>query len=92
MAVLQLMRVVDGLIDFYGWLVIIWCLLSWFPIREGSLIGDIATVINRIVSPYMNLFRRFIPPIMGIDFSPIIGLMVLQLVRNLLVRVLAGVL
>ena len=80
---LQLVLVLVRLIDFYEWLVVIWCILSWFPIREGSIVGDIATVINRLVAPFMNIFRRFIPPLMGIDLSPIVGIVALNALQRL---------
>lgn len=88
MVLYQVAKVLNGLIDFYEWLVIAWCLLSWFPLREGSFIADVAVVVNNIVAPYMGLFRRFIPPVMGIDFSPILGVLVLQVIQSALPRLL----
>ena len=86
----RLINLISALVNFYEWLVIIWCFMSWFPLREGSLMYDVAVVINRIVSPYMNLFRRFIPPLGGMDFSPIVGLFVLSFGERLVFRLLLG--
>lgn len=86
----RLINLISALVNFYEWLVIIWCFMSWFPLREGSLMYDIAVVIDRIVSPYMNLFRRFIPPLGGMDFSPIVGLFVLSFGERLIFRLLLG--
>lgn len=86
----RLINLISALVNFYEWLVIIWCFMSWFPLREGSLMYDVAVVIDRIVSPYMNLFRRFIPPLGGIDFSPIVGLFVLSFGERLIFRLLLG--
>lgn len=86
----SVLRVITSLLDFYEWLIIAWCLLSWFPMREGSLVADIATVINRLVAPYMALFRRFIPPLGGVDFSPVVAILVLSFVERALVRVVMG--
>lgn len=86
----RLINLISALVNFYEWLVIIWCFMSWFPLREGSLMYDVAVVINRIVSPYMNLFRRFIPPLGGMDFSPIVGLFVLSFGERLIFRLLLG--
>lgn len=90
MEMYRIVNLVSALVNFYEWLVIIWCFMSWFPLREGSLIYDIAVVIDRIVSPYMNIFRRFIPPLGGMDFSPIVGLFVLSFGERLLFRLLLG--
>ena len=90
MEMYRIVNLISALVNFYEWLVIIWCFMSWFPLREGSLIYDIAVVIDRIVSPYMNIFRRFIPPLGGMDFSPIVGLFVLTFGERLLFRLLLG--
>lgn len=86
----RLINLISALVNFYEWLVVIWCFMSWFPLREGSLMYDVAVVIDRIVSPYMNLFRRFIPPLGGMDFSPIVGLFVLSFGERLIFRLLLG--
>lgn len=86
----RIINLISALVNFYEWLVIIWCFMSWFPLREGSLMYDVAVVIDRIVSPYMNLFRRFIPPLGGMDFSPIVGLFVLSFGERLIFRLLLG--
>lgn len=86
----RLINLISALVNFYEWLVIIWCFMSWFPLREGSLMYDVAVVIDRIVSPYMNLFRRLIPPLGGMDFSPIVGLFVLSFGERLIFRLLLG--
>lgn len=90
MEMYRIVNLISALVNFYEWLVIIWCFMSWFPLREGSLIYDIAVVIDRIVSPYMNIFRRFIPPLGGMDFSPIVGLFVLSFGERLLFWLLLG--
>lgn len=90
MEMYRIVNLISALVNFYEWLVIIWCFMSWFPLREGSLGYDIAVVIDRIVSPYMNIFRRFIPPLGGMDFSPIVGLFVLSFGERLLFRLLLG--
>lgn len=86
MSAYQIARLITSLVDFYEWLVIIWCFLSWIPRRSGGLLDDIAVVINNIVSPYMGLFRRFVPPIGGLDFSPVVGLLVLGVAQRFLIQ------
>lgn len=61
-------------------------ILSWFP-KTAHL--KITRFIGFYTDPYLNLFRKIIPPIGGmIDLSPILALFVLQLAENLLFRVL----
>ena len=92
MLIYQIGQVIRALLNFYEMLIVVWCILSWFPVREGSLVGDVAVVVNRLVAPYMNLFRRFVPPLGGIDFSPIIAIFALSISENVVLRLLGALL
>lgn len=80
-----ILLIITRLIDAYSWVIVIWAILSWVPMSSSaSLVQDIREVLDRLVSPYINLFRRYIPPFGGIDFSPMVALIVLEIVRNFL--------
>lgn len=64
------------LIDLYSWALIIYILLSWFPNARESSFGQI---LSRICEPYLEPFRRFVPPLGMIDISPIVAIFVLKL-------------
>lgn len=85
---LTIARLVQTLFNFYSFLVLAYCLLSWFPIRSGGLMEDIGAVLQSIVGPYLNPFRRFLPPMGGIDWSPVLAILVLNLLENLIIRLL----
>ena len=74
--------------NFYELLIVIYCLLSFFPMRQGGLLHDVAAVLDSIVGPYLNLFHRLIPPMAGIDFSPVIALLALSLAERLIFNIL----
>ncbi|MDO4538401.1 MAG: YggT family protein [Coriobacteriales bacterium] len=76
------------LIDFYQILIVVWCILSWIPMREGGIMYDVASAINTLVSPYVNLFRRFLPPLGGIDLSPMLAIVVLMLIERGIMSIL----
>ncbi len=84
----SLAYVVMRLFEFYEILVVVWCILSWIPFSPDGLLGDVATVIDRIVRPYVGVFQRFIPPVGGLDFSPVIALVVLSFIERLVVGIL----
>ena len=44
--------------------------------------------LNETVQPYLNLFRRFIPPLGMFDLSPIVGIILLQVVGGLVTSLL----
>ena len=88
MELVQLLSLIQRLFDIYGWLIVIWCVLSWFPMRPGGFVDDLRGALGMLVEPYLNLFRRFIPPLGGIDFSPIVAILVLTAIERLVFTIL----
>ena len=76
------------LFRFYIGLVTVWCILSWLPLPQQGIIADVVSAIDRLVRPYVDLFRRFIPPFGGLDFSPIVAIVVLGLIERLILSIL----
>ena len=57
-----------------------------FPTDRGIL-ADINRVLAKVCDPYLNLFRKLIPPLGGmVDVTPIIALLVLQFGVRLLIN------
>jgi uncharacterized protein YggT (Ycf19 family) len=73
-------------IQFYTWLIIAYVLMSWFPI--SGVFQDLYNVLASIVEPYLGIFRRIIPPMGAFDISPIVSILVLNLVAELISRLL----
>ena len=73
--------VVAGLVRFYEILIFAYVILSWF--RPTGVIFDLYRTLALVCEPYISLFRRFVPVAQvgggGLDFSPFIALLVLQL-------------
>ena len=46
--------------------------------------------LRDVCEPYLRIFRRFIPMIGPLDISPIVGLLVLQIVGNIVVSAVHG--
>jgi YggT family protein len=79
----------------YFILIFIRILLSWVP-RMPYYPWLRATVdfIHQVVDPYLNIFRRVIPPLGGggfaIDISPILAIIVLSIVWRVVVALIHG--
>lgn len=83
---LSLKYLIVSLSDAYSMIIFVYVMLSWFPTDRGIL-ADINKVLARICDPYLNLFKRLIPPIGGmVDVTPIVALLVLQFGVRLLVN------
>lgn len=84
----SLAYLIYAIADAYTMVIFVYVLMSWLP-TESGLIGDIYRVLGRVCDPFLDLFRRFIPPIGGmVDISPIVALLVLQFGVRLIVGVL----
>lgn len=75
---------IKGILSFIINLLILLVFLhaigSWIPsIRESRFY----TYLDRLVSPLLEPFRRVVPPIGGLDFSPLILLFILYLIKYL---------
>jgi YggT family protein len=46
--------------------------------------------LRDVSEPYLRIFRRFLPMLGPIDISPIVGIIVLQIVGGILVNVIRG--
>ncbi len=58
-------------------LVVIWCLLTWFP--NVRWYEQPFKTLDQIVQPIIAPFRRIIPPIGNIDLSAMVAIIVLQI-------------
>lgn len=76
-------------------LIFIRIIMSWLPrIPYNRWLDMFLTFVTEVTDPYLNLFRRFIPPVrMGpgaLDLSPIIATFLLLIVAGLLRKVISG--
>ena len=86
---------VAALFLVYIILILIRVLISWIPrMPYNPTLRAVLDFITDTTDPYLNLFRRVIPPIggggFGLDLSPMIGVIVLFILRGLVVALIAG--
>lgn len=63
-------------INIYSFVLIASILMSWLPNAKESAFGQ---MLSKITDPYLDIFRKIIPPFGMIDFSPIIAIFALNL-------------
>lgn len=84
---MNLYSLVARLFDIYTLLIVVWCVMSWIP-RGNSMVDSIREALGALVEPWINIFRRIIPPLGGIDFSPIVAIFALELLERLIVAII----
>ena len=72
------------LLNVLTWLIIIQCLMSWFPGARYSRVYEILSMFTEpLVGPIREVLFRYID--IPIDFSPIIAFFVISMVQRLII-------
>jgi uncharacterized protein YggT (Ycf19 family) len=85
---------VAALFLVYFVLIMLRILLSWVqvarPIPYNRPLRAVLDFITEVVDPYLNVFRRVIPPLGPFDLSPILAILLLFLVQGIVVSAIRG--
>jgi YggT family protein len=77
----QASMILSSAIEAYTFVIILWCLLSWFPnIRWYE---QPFKTLDMMVTPLIRPFRKILPPMGGIDLSPMVAILALQFLASL---------
>lgn len=82
---LFLYYVITTAFNVYTAVVFVDLILSWFPIRSLDRVREWT---GRLTEPLLAPIRRVVPTALGLDFSPAILLVLLNLVEKLLLTVI----
>lgn len=80
-------RALYYLVEFIEWMIVVRALMSWFPNSRGTkLHAFVHKVTEPIIGPIRDImFKRFNSTI---DFSPVIALILLQVISGFVIRVI----
>ena len=79
-----------SIITIYIYAIVVECFLSWIPGLDWNFLP--IKIFWHLVGPYMVLFQLFIPPIAGIDFSPVLAIFFIMFIRKYITIYLADLL
>lgn len=74
-----LFKLLSMAISAFSVVIVIYVLMSWVPNLRESQFGQL---ISKVAEPYLDIFRRFIPPLGMIDISPIVAILALRLIQR----------
>jgi YggT family protein len=77
-----------GAIEIYIWIIVLAVVISWMVALDvlnarNKWVYKFCTLINAVTNPVIMKIRKVVPPVAGMDFSPVIaifGLMIVQAV------------
>ncbi|MET0274266.1 MAG: YggT family protein [Phenylobacterium sp.] len=95
--------VLGGILSILVWAIIISAILSWLVAFDvinlrNRFVYNVARFLEAVTQPVLRPFQRIIPPLGGVDISPIIAILIIQGVRgyilpaleNFLIRLAIG--
>jgi len=77
---------IDVLFNLLSLAIVARALLSWFNINPYH---PLVVFLNRVTEPILAPIRRIVPPIGMIDISPLVALILLQVIRQVLLALIA---
>lgn len=80
-----LYRAIDLIFRAIDLLILLRVLFSWVNLGPGN---DLVRMVYQLTEPILAPLRRYIPSFGGLDITPMVALMLLELVKRLLIDVL----
>lgn len=84
-----LWSLIDKIIEIYLFFIFIWIIMTWL-ISFGLVpaysrfVTSLMDFLYRVTEPALGRIRRILPPIGGIDLSPLVLILLIYFVRDLL--------
>jgi YggT family protein len=76
-----LLTVIKWALNLIIWLTILMALLSWLNPRSPAM-----PILYQLTAPFLNPLRRFVPQLSGIDLSPILLFVIVQILLMIVTR------
>jgi YggT family protein len=92
-----LLQLVDTVVQLFIWALIISSILSLLVSfnmldRRNRTVWTIGDFLYRVTEPVLRPIRNFVPNFGGIDISPLIAILLLELLRQMLHRIAYAIL
>ena len=86
---IALFQIADLLLDVLTWIIIIQVILSWLfafnVLNTGSgAVRTITMALDRLTAPLYRPIKALLPDFGGIDFSPLVLLLLIKIIQLLL--------
>ena len=85
----EVVRVIMFVLDIYTWVIIAAAVISWVTPNPYN---PVVRLLRRVTEPVLAPIRQVLPPwkTFGLDFSPLIVILVIQWVVPVLLRAFMG--
>lgn len=84
-AIYSITEILNQLLDMMFWIIIIQAVLSWIVHGYNPNVA----IFYQLAEPILRPFQKVVPPISGLDLSPIVAILVIKLIQIVVVGSIA---
>jgi YggT family protein len=90
-----LYEIIDAILALAEFAIVVSAIMSWLVAFDvinlrNRFVYQVAHFLDAVTRPILRPFQRFIPPLGGVDITPILVIIVLQAIRSALLPWLFG--
>lgn len=87
---LALLQIVQILLNVLWWIIIIQAVLSWLVVfnvvnTHSDFVRQLMYALGRMTDPIYRPIRRILPDFGALDFSPLVVLLILQILNSVVI-------
>jgi YggT family protein len=87
---ISLFQIIEFLLNILKWIVIIQAILSWLVAFNvintyNDFVRQFLYALDKILNPLLNPIRRVLPDLGGLDFSPMVLILVIIILHDILI-------
>jgi YggT family protein len=79
---------VNVFVSVYSFLILLYIIASWLRLPYSPWLNRIQRFLYDVSEPYLRIFRRLLPSFGPLDLSPMIGIVVLVIFGQVVIRIL----
>jgi YggT family protein len=90
MLITTIFQIIEFLLNILKWIVIIQAILSWLVAFNvintyNDFVRQLLYALDRVLNPLLNPIRRILPDFGGLDFSPMVLILIIIVLQQILV-------
>jgi YggT family protein len=91
---ITLLQIADYLLWILLWIIIVQAVMSWLIVfnvinTHNDFVRQILYGLNRLTEPLYRPIRRIMPDFGALDFSPLVVLLIIQILRGIVIPAIA---
>jgi YggT family protein len=91
---IPILQIIDLLLSVLMWIIIIQAILSWLVAfnvinTHNDFVRQVLYALGRLTEPLYRPIRRILPDFGALDFSPLVVLLLIQILRGIVIPAIA---